>query len=38
MQVVDNEKLSSLHQRVYNKYQNTMGRRICTEFLSFLKK
>lgn len=37
-QIVENEKLASLHQRVYNKYQSTIGRRICTEFYNFLKK
>lgn len=36
MQVVENDKISTLHQRVYNKYQNTLGKRISTEFYTFL--
>jgi len=27
-QVVENDKLSTLHQRVYNKYGNAIGKRI----------
>ena len=37
-QVVENDKLSDLHQTVYNKYQNSMGKRIATEFYNFLAK
>ena len=35
-QPLENDKLSDLHQRVYNKYQNTLGKRIATEFYTFL--
>lgn len=35
-QVVENDKLSTLHQRVYHKYQNTLGKKISQEFYTFL--
>lgn len=35
-QIVETEKLSTLHQRVYHKYQNTLGKRISNEFYNFL--
>jgi hypothetical protein len=38
MQAAENEKLSNLHQRVYNKYTNTLGKRISAEFYNFLAK
>lgn len=36
-QVVENDKLSTLHQRVYNKYGNAIGKRIAYEFHAFLQ-
>ena len=35
---LENEKLSTLHQQVYNKYKNTLGKRIAQEFYNFLSK
>ena len=37
-QIVENEKLSQLHKHVFDKYQNSMGKRMCTEFQHFLQK
>jgi len=35
-EVVENEKLSDVHKTVYNKYNNQMGKRMCSDFYNFL--
>lgn len=36
--VMENDKLSSLHQHIYSKYQNLFGKRVAAEFFNFLCK